>query len=224
MGAYRYIVFPKHQQPSVGEAVEFESYSPLLKGRWSIGRARKTAALAMLFDAEVFEQAMTNEGFELLIRRWQTRGCELVDKLKFVKDSSAFKPTPTQIRERQLSPDKILAAKKYLADEAVARSLLGVKRTLERITWLERVGKAVPYAIIALGTLGLLVTGFYIHSRLENTARERRADAIERLASDTKHPRNDVHAENRQAENVQPENHEPMDPSQSSSDVGAARR
>lgn len=192
MGAYRYLVFPKHQQPTADEAAELQSFAPLLSGRWAIGRERKTSALAMLFDADVFEQAMTNEEFEFLIRRWQVRGCEIVDKLKFVKDSSALKPTPAQVLERHVSPDKILAAKKYLADEAIARSLLGVQRTLERISWLERLGKAVPYAIIAIGTLALITTGFYVHNRLEKADRERRADTIERMAAEPVMPQDGV--------------------------------
>jgi hypothetical protein len=182
MGAYRYLLFPKHQQPTADEVAELHSYLPLLKGRWAIGHERKTDALAILFDQEIFEQAMADEGFEMLIRKWQVHGCGLTEKLKFVKDSAALKPTHSHVAERYLSPERILRGKKYLAEEAVAKSLLSVQRTLERMSWLERVGKAVPYAIIACGTIGLLATGWYVHHRLSNTDRERRTETIERMA------------------------------------------
>jgi hypothetical protein len=184
MGAYRYLLFPKHQQPTAEEAAELQSYAPLLKGRWAVGHERKSEALALLFDDEVFQQAMADEGFEMLIRRWQTHGCELVDKLKFVKDASALKPTHAHVHERHLSQDKIMLAKKYLADEAIAKSLLSVQRTLERMTWLERVGKAVPYALMVLGMIGVIAVGAYIFDRVQNADRERRTETIERLATD----------------------------------------
>jgi hypothetical protein len=182
MGAYRYLLFPKHQQPTVDEAAELHNYIPLLKGRWAIGHERKTEALAILFDQEIFEQAMADEGFEMLVRKWQVHGCELTEKLKFVKDPAALKPTQPRITQRHMSTEKILRGKKYLAEDAIAKSLLSVQRTLERMSWLERIGRAVPYAMIALGTVGLLITGWYIHHRLSNADRERRTVTIERLA------------------------------------------
>lgn len=181
MGAYRYLLFPKHQQPTADEAAELHSHIPLLKGRWAIGYERKTGALAILFDQEIFELAMADASFEMLIRKWQVHGCELTEKLKFVKDSSALKPTHPHIAERHLSAEQIVRGKKYLAEEAIAKSLLGVQQTLERMTWLERVGRAVPYALMAAGTIGLLATGWYVHHRLNNTDRERRTETIERM-------------------------------------------
>lgn len=185
MGAYRYLLFPKHQQPTADEAAELHSYIPLLKGKWAIGHERKTEALAILFDQEIFEQAMANEGFEMLIRRWQAHGCQLTEKLKFVKDASALKPTHPHVGERHMSQERILRGKKYLAEDAIAKSLLNVERTLERMNWLERVGRAVPVAMIAIGTIFLLATGWYVHHRLSTTDRERRTDTIERMASQT---------------------------------------
>jgi hypothetical protein len=182
MGAYRYLLFPKHHQPTAAEAAELHSFIPLLKGRWAIGYERKTECLAILFDQEIFEQAMTDDGFEMLVRKWQVHGCELTEKLKFVKDSAALKPTPLHVAERHLSPERILRGKKYMAEEAVAKSLLNVQRTLERLSWLERVGKAMPYLMIACGTIGLLATGWYVHHRLSNAGRERRTETIERMA------------------------------------------
>lgn len=182
MGAYRYLLFPKHQQPTAEEATELHSYIPLLKGRWAIGHERKTEALAILFDQDIFEQAMANEGFEMLIRKWQVHGCELTEKLKFVKDPASLKPTHPHVGERHLSQERILRGKKYLAEDAIAKSLLNVQHTLERMTWLERVGRAVPYAIIACGTIGLLATGWYVHHRLSSADRERRTETIERMA------------------------------------------
>ena len=185
MSAYRYLVFPKHQQPTADEAAEFESYALLLKRRFAIGRERKSEALTFAFEIEVFDQAMAaDEGFEMLIRKWQVHGCELVDKLKFVKDPAALRPTHAHVQQRHMSQEKIVFAKKYLAQEAIARSLLGVQHTLERQEWLQRVGKAVPYALIAFGTIGLIAAGFYVSTRIQNSNRESRKDTIERVSTD----------------------------------------
>jgi len=185
MSAYRYLVFPRHQQPTAEEVAEFERYAPLLKRRFAIGRERKTEALVFAFEIEIFDQAMAaDEGFEMLIRKWQVHGCELVDKLKFVKDPAALRPTNTHVQQRRMSQEKIVVAKQYLAQEAIARSLLGVQHTLERQAWLQRVGKAVPYALIALGTMGVIASGFYVSNRIQNSNRERRQETIERVSTD----------------------------------------
>ena len=42
----------------------------------------------------------------------------------------------------------------------------------------------MPVAMIALGTIILLATGWYVHHRLSTTDRERRTDTIERMASE----------------------------------------
>ncbi len=185
MSAYRYLVFPKHQQPTAEEAAEFESYAPLLKRRFAIGRERKSESLCFAFEIEVFDQAMAaDEGFEILVRKWQVHGCKLVDKLKFVKDPSALQPKHVHVQQRHMSQEKIVFAKKYLAQEAIARSLLGVQHTLERQAWLRRVGGAVPYALIALGTISVIAAGFYVTGRIQNSDRERRLNTIERVATD----------------------------------------
>jgi hypothetical protein len=183
MSAYRYLVFPEHQQPTADEADELQSYTSLLKHRFAVGRERKSESLTIAFEQEIFDQTISsNEGFELLIRKWQVHGCELVDKLKFVKDHDALRPV--QARGRRVSQDTLVVAKKQLAQEAVARSLLSVQRTLEHYTWLQRVGRAVPYALIAFGTLALIVAGFYISGRIQEGNRERRQDTVERVSGD----------------------------------------
>jgi hypothetical protein len=183
MSAYRYLVFPKHQQPTTDEADELQSYTSLLKHRFAVGRERKSESLVIAFEQELFDQTISsNEGFELLIRKWQVHGCELVDKLKFVKDHDALRPV--QVRGRPVSQDKLLTAKKQLAQEAIARSLLSVHRTLEHYTWLQRMGRAVPYALIAFGTVGVIIAGFYISGRIQSGERERRQDTVERVSDD----------------------------------------
>jgi hypothetical protein len=183
MSAYRYLVFPKHQQPTTDEADELQSYTSLLKHRFAVGRERKSESLVIAFEQELFDQTISsNEGFELLIRKWQVHGCELVNKLKFVKDHDALRPV--QVRSRPVSQDKLLTAKKQLAQEAIARSLISVQRTLEHYTWLQRVGKAVPYMLIAAGTLGVIIAGFYISERIKEGNRERRQDTVERVSND----------------------------------------
>jgi hypothetical protein len=184
MSAYRYLVFPKHQQPTTDEADELQSYTTLLKHRFAVGRERKSESLVIAFEQELFDQAISsNEGFELLIRKWQVHGGVLVDKLKFVKDHDALRPTVSR-NPRALSPDKLVGIKKELAQEAIARSLLSVQRTLEHYTWLQRVGRAVPYALIAFGTLAVIVAGFYISGRIQSGDRERRHDTVERVSGD----------------------------------------
>jgi hypothetical protein len=184
MSAYRYLVFPKHQQPTTDETDELQSYTSLLKHRFAVGRERKSESLTIAFEQEIFDQAISsNEGFELLIRKWQVHGCELVDKLKFVKDHDALRPV--QARGRRVSQDTLVVAKKQLvAQEAIARSLLSVQRTLEHYTWLQRVGRAVPYALIAFGALAVIVAGFYISGRIREGNRERRQDTVERVSND----------------------------------------
>jgi hypothetical protein len=183
MSAYRYLVFPKHQQPTADEADELQSYATLLKHRFAIGRERKSESLTIAFEQEIFDQAISsNEGFELLIRKWQVHGCELVDKLKFVKDHDALRPV--QVRSRRVSQDTLLVAKKQLAQEAIARSLISVQRTLEHYTWLQRFGKTVPYMLIVAGTLGMIIAGFYISGRMQDGNRERRQDTVERVSDD----------------------------------------
>lgn len=185
MGAYRYLVFPRRQQPTTDEVAEFQTYAMLLKRRFAIGREGKTDALVIAFEQDVFDQALSaDEGFELLIRKWQVHGCELVDKLKFVKDPDALKPTRVHPLERHPSPAKILAAKQQLAQEGIAKSLLNAEQTLSRMTWLQRVGRGVPYALIALGTIGMIAMGFAVSRRLESAGRERRQDTVERVSTD----------------------------------------
>lgn len=183
MSAYRYLVFPKHQQPTTDEADELQSYASLLKHHFAVGRERKSEALVIAFEQDIFDQAIaSNERFELLIRKWQIHGCELVDKLKFVKDHDALRPL--QVRGRHVSQDTLLTAKNQLAQEAIARSLLSVHRTLGHYTWLQRVGRAVPYALIAFGTLVMILAGFYISGRIQSGDRERRQDTVERVSGD----------------------------------------
>ncbi len=185
MSAYRYLVFPRHQQPTAIEADELLSYAPLLKHRLAIGRERKTGTLVFAFEQEIFDQALAgDEGFEMLIRKWQIHGCELVDKLKFVKDPASLRPTHAHPQQRPMSQEKIVFAKQYLAQEAIARSLLSVQQTIQRYSFLQRIGKAVPYVVIACGTLGVILAGYYVSHRMENAGREKRKETIERVTVD----------------------------------------
>jgi hypothetical protein len=184
MAAYRYLVFPKHQQPTADEAAQLHGFAPLFKNHIAIGSERKSGALAILFEQEAFEQAMTSsDGFEMLIRKWQVHGCELVEKLKFVKDPAALKPTHSQLQQRHLSQEKILVAKQNLAQQAIAKSLLHVQHTIEHYSLLQRIGKAVPYALIAFGTIGIIAAGFYVSHRMQNSGREQRKETIERVST-----------------------------------------
>jgi hypothetical protein len=184
MSAYRYLVFPKHQQPTADDAAELQRYASMLKLRYAIGKERQSESLVFAFEHDSFDNTMAQEkSFELLIRKWQSHGCELVDKLKFFKDHDALRPTIVR-NSRVASPDKLAAIKKELAQEAIARSLLSVHRTLEHYTWLQDLGRAVPYALIAFGTIGIIFAGFYISGRIQEGDRERRQDTVERVSGD----------------------------------------
>jgi hypothetical protein len=184
MSAYRYLVFPLHQQPTADEAAELQSFAASLKLRYAVGKERKTESLVFAFEIDSFDKAKAEDkGFELLIRKWQSHGCELVDKLKFFKDHDALRPTIVR-NSRAVSTDKLVAIKKELAQEAIARSVLSVHQTLEHYSWLQRLGLAVPYALIAFGTIGIIFAGFYISGRIQEGDRERRQDTVERVSGD----------------------------------------
>jgi len=193
LSTYRYLVFPRGRQPSADEAGELQNYASVLKNRLAVGRSRQDGTLVIAFDQDVFDQALnTHAGFETLIRNWERRGCEIVDKLGFVKDAAALRPTPSHhwaptedtLVDRGTPFHKRLAAKELAAQEAIARSWLNVQQTLERHLLLQRIGKAVPYALIACGTLVVIITGFYVSNRMKNADRERRSETIERVTED----------------------------------------
>ena len=99
MTAYRYVVFPPGRQPSADEAAELQNYARLLENHVAYGTNKHDGGLAIAFEAELFDRALAKDaGFEALIRRWEVRGCQLVEHLGFVKDYAALKPIKPQPR------------------------------------------------------------------------------------------------------------------------------
>ncbi len=193
MAAYRYIVFPKGRQPTVEEVAELRSHATALSNRIAYGASSRDGALAMAFEADAFDRLLAlDASFEVLIRRWELFGCEVVDHLAFVKDSTALRPARTAPRRASdaLPPDtharndRMLAAKELAAKEAAARSRLDTAQSLQRYAALTRFGATMPYLLIGGAALATIFAGFYATNQLQNSGRERRKETIERVTDD----------------------------------------
>jgi len=199
MSEYRYLLFPRGNQPTTGEVGELQNYSGKLLGRFAFGKDRKTESLAIAFEADSFAQALeTHKGFKALIHKWELRGATVCEHLGFVKDSQALRPAPTnqwspnpqhstlypQITSTVTAQEKLIAAKELAAQEALGRSLLGVQHTKEQHKLLTRFAGWVLYFFIAAGSLMTIVAGIYTYQRLLDAPGERRKETIERVAED----------------------------------------
>ena len=93
MSAYKYVVFPRGHQPSAAELAQLQSVAAALGGRYAWGTCRDEPRLAVAFEAATFDHVRSiDPAFDRLIARWQSRGCELSDHLKFIKDPAALNP------------------------------------------------------------------------------------------------------------------------------------
>jgi hypothetical protein len=193
MSAYRYVVFPRGRQPTPGDVRELKSFAGLLANHFAWGVCRDDGRLAIACEQAAFDHGREiDAGFDALVRKWEVRGCELVDHLGFVKNSAALRPAPTTVgstndggaRNDALRTDERGAAKQGTAHEAVARSLLGVQRSLERYAAFQRFAAVMPYLLMALGALATIAAGAYVYQRMENSGRERRQQTIERVVGD----------------------------------------
>lgn len=189
MGAYQYIVFLPGKQPTVDDVREFQKHAGALAGQFTWGTTRNDFRLTLAVEQQAFLHVQKiDAGFQQLIDRWQLLGCELVDHLAFVKNPAALRPAPSHawhagdgresIHTRRAADQ--LAAKELAAREAVGRSLLAVQRSLDQFALVQRLGAAVPYALIALGAVMVIGAGFYVRDRLLNSGRESRQATIER--------------------------------------------
>ena len=195
MSEYRYVVFPRGGQPSPEEVRAWQSLGGLLANHYAWGYCRDDRRLALACEAEAFERTRPSVAeFDALVARWEARGAEVRDHLKFVKDPAALRPArPAAVPAQPaaplpaapgdaLRPELREAAKQYLAQESVARSLLGTQRSLERFETLHRLAAAGPYVLIGAAALGTLTAGLYVWNRLNDPGRERRQETIERVA------------------------------------------
>jgi hypothetical protein len=193
MSHYRYVVFPRGKQPTTEDVRQWQQFAGLLANRFAWGVARDDGRLTVACDGGTFDHARDiDAGFDALVAKWQVLGCELVDHLGFVKDASALRPAavvPLYGHDRHASVETMrteerIAAKHTIAREAVARSLMGVERTLDRYAAFQRFASAVPYLLMAAGAIGTIAVGLYIRDRLQSSGRESRQATIERALDD----------------------------------------
>jgi hypothetical protein len=213
MSAYRYLIFPRGRQPAEVEVRRLQEFAGALANQFAWGVCRDDGRLAVAFDARAFDHVASQDaGFEALVMLWREHGAELVEHLKFVKDATALKPTPsgpvgrraesrsqTQIPaagsgasatpgavapRRHAAPDQVAAAKRAAADESAGRSLLRVQPTLERYAALERLGAVFPYILMLAAIAATAGVGYYVHGRLSTSSPPRRQEAIEHIATE----------------------------------------
>jgi hypothetical protein len=203
MSAYKYVVFPRGQQPSAAELAQLQSVAAALAGRYAWGTCRDEPRLAVAFEAATFDHVRgIDPAFERLIARWQSHGCELAEHLKFIKDPAALTPKSDpggrgSRRAEQYTPEPEAPARASLPSDlqptayglqplhsSLAHSLLAVDRTLQRYNSLARLAAAMPYLLMAVAALLTIALGLYARDRLMNSGREPRQQTIERLATE----------------------------------------
>jgi len=184
---YRYVVFAPGRQPTVEEVAQLREWSTATKQRFAVGINSEDGGLAFAFDASGFESARSAGGsLATLLGRWEVRGCEVHERLPFVKKPTALQPMSGGLLhasvERRSEP--VLKRKQLAAQEALGRAGLKFHQTLEQHAWLHRVAQVMPYALIGLGGLLTIVAGIYAGQRLLNSSSERRQQTIQRVAGD----------------------------------------
>lgn len=193
MSAYRYVVFPRGKQPTDVEVRELQKFAGALANQFAYGTCREDGRLAIAVDRAAFDHVLKiDAGFEALVRAWTARGCEVVDRLAFVKNAAALRPVPTNAWHahdgrgtvQAMRVAEQLAMKELAAREAVARSLLSVERTIQQYAVVQRVASVVPYLLIAIGAAMTIAVGHYIYDRMQNSGRERRQETIVRVVDD----------------------------------------
>jgi hypothetical protein len=206
MSSYRYVVFPAGRQPTADEVHQLQQFAGLLANHFAWGVARQDGRLALACELATFDHArQIDAGFDALVRKWEVRGCELVDHLGFVKDATALRPmrtgTPASspagaskssraegdrpstggASSKDPSREHFATARTTRAQEAIASSLLGVERTLARYDAVQRLAAAFPYALMAVAAAATLGVGWLIRGALLDSPRERRQETIERM-------------------------------------------
>jgi len=193
MSDYRYVVFPRGKQPTQKEVAELRNLADVLAGKFAIGVSRDSGGVAIAFDAAAYDYGMlTHRSFAGLILKWEIRGGQVVDRLAFVKDAAALRPMQAQVcgsttsdsTVRDTNRGQSVQSKKIAAEEAVARSKLGVQQTLRRQAALGRFAAFLPYLMIGLGGIAIISLGFYIRSSLLENSAEKRRETILRVADD----------------------------------------
>jgi hypothetical protein len=193
MSSYKYVVFPRGRQPAAAEVAQLQACATALAGRFAWGTSRDEPRLAIAFEGPAFDHVLASDAaFELLITRWKSHGCELIDHLKFVKNPAALKPPPAlppsvhdgRADVHTLRTREQIATKQLIAKESVARSLLAVERTLQRYNLIQRTAAAAPYVLMAAAALLTIAVGLYAREQLVGSDREPRKETIQRLATE----------------------------------------
>jgi hypothetical protein len=197
MSSYRYVIFPRGRQPSADEVRRLQEFAGALANQFAWGVCRDDGRLAVAFDARAFDHVTASDaGFAALVQQWERHGAELAEHLKFVKDAAALQPTRSAAgfgaaseqaaiaRRNPFSPAAVALAKRAAAQDAVARSVLGVQRTLERYAAIVRFGALLPY-LLMLATMAVMAgVGYYVHRQLTATRYEPRQQTIERTIAE----------------------------------------
>jgi len=192
MSDYLYIVFPRDAQPTVDETEELKKLSGARSVPYAVGFERKSGGLVIAFrDADFGRSRATDRGFAKLVRRWEVRGAASTDHCSFVKDPTALRPTPANLAGQENAESdagsefaKHLAAKELVGKEAIGRALIGVQRALDRYSALQRLSPLLLCLWIAVGTLAVVLAGYYIADRLMDSDTESRRESTVRMIDD----------------------------------------
>lgn len=193
MAEYRYVVFPRGKQPTVEEIRELNLLAGIVGNKLAWGRVRDDGRLALACAGAEFDEARHSRAdFDGLMSTWELRGCEIVAHLGFVKDASALRPVPTGCGAPHQGDASLVtmrnqeqhSASLMRAREALARSLLGVERKLDRFAALQRFAAAAPYLMVLAGAIVTISMGAYVRNRMLNSDRESRQHTIQRVVSD----------------------------------------
>ncbi|QDU87727.1 hypothetical protein Pla175_10930 [Pirellulimonas nuda] len=195
MAPYRYLVFPPNRQPTAAEVAQLQKYAELLDNRIAYGLNKRDGALAIAFEGTKFDEVIGIEpGFEKLIGAWRGVGCRVEDHLAFIKDRHALRPEGAEPKKKPkpaaahqaepAAPEPSLADKHTAAREAIGMSGLSLDSALRQHEAIHRVGAAVPYALIAAGTLGVIAMGVYVGQRMLSAGGESRKDTTLRVMAD----------------------------------------
>ena len=184
---YRYVVFAPGKQPTVEEVDKLQTWSTATKQPYAVGINADDGALAFAFSARAFEsmRSARKEMFTL-IERWQVRGCEVRERLRFIKQPTALQPIPGDMLhgliERHSEPS--LKRKQLAAQEAIGRAGLKLQRKLDQHALLTRVAQVVPYALMVLVGVLVIAAGIYTGQRLLQSPTEHRQETILRVVGD----------------------------------------
>ena len=186
--AYRYVVFAAGKQPTIEEVASLNAWAATAKQRYAAGINGSDGRLTLAFEALAFDTGCSADGrFATLLSRWKVRGCEVREKLSFIKQPTALQPVPGgllhELVERRSEPAH--KRKQLAAQEALGRAGLKFQQSLEQYEWLRRVANVVPYALMGFGALLTIIAGVYFGQRLLDSPTERRKETIERVLGDS---------------------------------------